>query len=415
MKKLINIILIGLILFFVVDTIRRTLKLDLYNDGHVEKSFGLGVCPFYPEKGVRFILENNLPGEMFNCFNYGHYITWHCYPKTKVFVDGRAGLYTPTGVLRLYPNVYMFKDVFHQVVREYNINYFVLQTQTAGFLHIFLQQNPDWKMIYFSPIIVIYIKNIPLNKELIAKYEVNLDDWPKKLQRLKAINGRYYGKVKPEFISFTNEAKLLEKMGKTQSAKLAWAETISLNPDMVGPYVKLANLYVNENDFITARKILLTAQDKGMKSKAMWTNLGYTYEQEGNTEKAERLYKRAASKWGEPPTPEAYSNLARLYFNRGLFRQALVYIDKAIVLAPNNQMNYYTKGTINISTGRYQDAIDALERSVKLEPKHASSWNNLAVCYHEMGRRKSAIRAAMRALELDPNLETAKKLLQRIM
>ena len=153
MKKLLNLILVLTILFTVQDTFRRGMKLELYNDGRMVKSFGFGVVPFYPDRAVQFILNNRLQGEMFNAFNFGHYITWHCYPAAKVFVDGRAGLYIPSGLLRLYPNVYMFRKVFNQVVKDYNINYFVLQTQTAGFLHKFLYDTPQWVLIYYSPCI----------------------------------------------------------------------------------------------------------------------------------------------------------------------------------------------------------------------------------------------------------------------
>jgi hypothetical protein len=43
---------------------------------------------FYPKKAVQFLKEQNLPGNIFNHYDWGGYLIWK-YPEKKVFIDGR--------------------------------------------------------------------------------------------------------------------------------------------------------------------------------------------------------------------------------------------------------------------------------------------------------------------------------------
>jgi hypothetical protein len=54
-----------------------------------------------PVKAVAFIKHSGISGRMLNEYLYGGYLIWAA-PERRVFVDGRADVYEPAGVLRDY-------------------------------------------------------------------------------------------------------------------------------------------------------------------------------------------------------------------------------------------------------------------------------------------------------------------------
>ncbi len=70
-----------LIIFFIF-AVGRTYTLSLPSVVHAE----------FPEKALKWVLENKPDGLMFNSYNWGGYLTFEL-PEYPVFVDGRADLY----------------------------------------------------------------------------------------------------------------------------------------------------------------------------------------------------------------------------------------------------------------------------------------------------------------------------------
>jgi hypothetical protein len=42
---------------------------------------------------VEFIRAENLPGPIFNWYDWGGYLIWKLYPERRVYIDGRADVY----------------------------------------------------------------------------------------------------------------------------------------------------------------------------------------------------------------------------------------------------------------------------------------------------------------------------------
>jgi len=409
---------LNIIIFFIIVSgsffiLRKIWDRDTYIDGKIIKRAGIGKAAFYPEGAVNFIKRNKLKGNMFNSFGFGHYLIWKLYPERKVFIDGRLGLYQDD-IFNIYTNSFTSLQYSKQVINKYNINYFIIPTSISGILSKFLYQSSQWKLVYFDPIAVIYVKNKLQNKSVIKKYEINLDNWRKKLQKLKQINKKYYSKYKPDFISFINEGLFFKHIEEFKYAKLAFKESMNINPDSLDSYLQLSNIYILEEDYKKAIQVLVEATGKGLSSKILYSNLAYSYENVGNKDKAIYFYKKACSRWGGVPVDKACSNLARMYYEKGLYKKALVEIEKAIEFNPHDYLNYYSKGTIYIYMGLYDIALDYLQKSIKLNPEFAKAYNNLALCYFRLGMIKKAENILHKALNLDPTLQSSKKLLKEI-
>jgi hypothetical protein len=120
-----------------------------------------------PIEAVRFIEKTNITGNMFNNDEFGDYLIYACWPRYKVFFDGRSDMYG-TDRLQEYLRVRSFKAGWEATLDKYKINWIFFDTDSA--LVRFLQERNDWKMIYQDKVASIFVKNAPQNMLLIGKF-----------------------------------------------------------------------------------------------------------------------------------------------------------------------------------------------------------------------------------------------------
>jgi hypothetical protein len=53
-------------------------------------SFGWEISWWFPESAAAFMERENVPGQIFNSYNEGGYLTWRLGPKYPDYIDGRA-------------------------------------------------------------------------------------------------------------------------------------------------------------------------------------------------------------------------------------------------------------------------------------------------------------------------------------
>ena len=58
-----------------------------------ESTFGAGLGWWFPERAAEFIERENLPGEIFNTYDEGSYLTWKLGPERRDYIDGRDTLF----------------------------------------------------------------------------------------------------------------------------------------------------------------------------------------------------------------------------------------------------------------------------------------------------------------------------------
>jgi hypothetical protein len=119
--------------------------------------FGAGYQDFIPDKEARFIMDNNLPGPMFNDYLSGGYLMWAMHPDYKVFLDPRHGPY----LKQVFPD-------FMSIGSRFPLDENGLQAFTARYparialihhrepnLIIWFHRSPDWTMVYFDTAAVV--------------------------------------------------------------------------------------------------------------------------------------------------------------------------------------------------------------------------------------------------------------------
>jgi hypothetical protein len=118
---------------------------------HDPEVWGAGL----PLGAVEYLQEHEMPGQMFNSYNWGGYLIWHLWPDYPVFVDGRTDLFGDE-LLGQYLEVRFARPGFQGVLDEYGVN-FVL-TETGGFTDNFLALDDSWTLAYSDEVAVIYVR-----------------------------------------------------------------------------------------------------------------------------------------------------------------------------------------------------------------------------------------------------------------
>jgi hypothetical protein len=109
-----------------------------------------------PLEAVGYLRDHDLPGQMFNTYNWGGYLIWTLYPDKPVFIDGRTDLYAFNGVLDDYVQVQLARPGLQEILDRYGIGYVV--TEQGGLLTTWLDGSGDWQKVHSDAQAVIYVQ-----------------------------------------------------------------------------------------------------------------------------------------------------------------------------------------------------------------------------------------------------------------
>jgi hypothetical protein len=108
-----------------------------------------------PLEAVEYLREHDLPGNMFNTYNWGGYLIWSLFPDEPVFVDGRTDLYALNSrVLEDYTRIHWTRPGWRQILEDYEIGYVL--TENTGLLDAMLAGTEGWDLVHQDDVAVIY-------------------------------------------------------------------------------------------------------------------------------------------------------------------------------------------------------------------------------------------------------------------
>ena len=175
-------------------------------------------------------------------------------------------------------------------------------------------------------------------------------------------------------------------------------------------------------------------------------NLGWTYDQLGETAKAADMYQRAIkasplsfeamnnlaliyTAGGQPdralplldqamktdPENEAvYANAANYWAHRHDWKQALENYDRALQINPASSIAAVEKGRIQLEQGQTDEAIDSLSRALEVDPQSFDAYMLLSAAYEKMSHIKEAIAAVDEAQRIRAGAPEIKATLDRL-
>jgi hypothetical protein len=108
-----------------------------------------------PAAAVDFIERNHLQGPLLNEYGFGGYLIWRM-PERRVFIDGRADVYEPAGVLAEYLRWATATEDPHLLLNRYGIQVCLLP-QGHPLSHV-IPLLAGWKQAYADSVAIVFVR-----------------------------------------------------------------------------------------------------------------------------------------------------------------------------------------------------------------------------------------------------------------
>jgi tetratricopeptide (TPR) repeat protein len=189
---------------------------------------------------------------------------------------------------------------------------------------------------------------------------------------------------------YTNIALILMEQGKIDAAKSAFIEARKANPEDITLIISEANLYYNQGDFATYKKIIEEAAAKNPTNPELFYNLGVAAIKTNDYKQAEVYYLKAIEL--NPKYADAYFNISILKIDA----------DAKIVEEMNGLGNTAKDNArYNVLKGErekvFKEALPYLEKAVELDVSNEEAKKTLLNIYTmlEMTDKYKALKAKM--------------------
>ena len=115
-----------------------------------------------PKRAVDFIDAYGLPNNVCNAYMWGGYLSWRCYPRRQIHIDGRCLVYGEQKFIE-YQNAISGKPGWEEAFAALNVNTVLLATNSlskAGWRHPILS-SPHWQPVYWDDTATVIVRKAP--------------------------------------------------------------------------------------------------------------------------------------------------------------------------------------------------------------------------------------------------------------
>jgi len=145
-SRRINVLLFLILLIPAVLKVMLPLSSDT-NEDAIEGAF--------PSAAVTFLRASDMPGPIFNSYNWGAYIIWELYPRYLSFVDGRTDLFNDE-ILEQYLQVWRGEVGWESLLDRWGIATVLVEPDSP--IRFRLQASADWMNVYEDAQAVIFAR-----------------------------------------------------------------------------------------------------------------------------------------------------------------------------------------------------------------------------------------------------------------
>ena len=196
-------------------------------------------------------------------------------------------------------------------------------------------------------------------------------------------------------------ANAYQRLGRTDDAARYLEQARETHPREAEPLSRLANLSLAAGSKNPQRVLDLMSQAVKLEpaNPGYLYNLGWLYDQIGESSKSTDLYKRAIQ--ASPLSFEAMNNLALAYGEAGEPDRALPLLEQAIKTDPENEVAYFNLASYHVRRRDWKSALQDYERVLQINPTNAAASIEKGRIYLELGRTENAIESINDALAIN--------------
>ena len=144
--------------------------------------FGTGLSWWFPQRAVEFVQREHLPGNVFNGYSLGGYLTWQLFPAYPDYIDGRAIPFGPQLFFRAYELSVQPPDstTWRQEADARGINTILVPLGRYQGMTLFPQlhafcRSQSWRPVYMDEVSAIFVRHTPQTSALIDRLQVDCD------------------------------------------------------------------------------------------------------------------------------------------------------------------------------------------------------------------------------------------------
>ena len=113
-----------------------------------------------PIEATEFLLNEGIPGNIFNDMVFGSYLIWAAQPKYKVYSDPRVELFD-IEIWDDYGEIVTASSTWEEKLDKYDVNTLILNREEQGPLISALSNHQIWQVVYHDETALIYVKTYP--------------------------------------------------------------------------------------------------------------------------------------------------------------------------------------------------------------------------------------------------------------
>lgn len=204
----------------------------------------------------------------------------------------------------------------------------------------------------------------------------------------------------PNTTSLFNLVQAYLQAGETQKGLETARHLSNLGKDSVRLHFTLGVLLASNKQYTAGEKELEIADALRPNTFAILYNLGQTYLNGGELDKAEADLAQALNL--QPKSARALYLLARAKADDRKDLRALELLVKAHKLAPRNTDVIFLMARLSMKQSFYQDAVPLLKEGLKISPNSPDFHAALGECYFIAGKLDKAIQEFQQLIKLDP-------------
>lgn len=190
---------------------------------------------------------------------------------------------------------------------------------------------------------------------------------------------RHALRVKPDnYLVLINQGTYYMEKGVYQKAEKIFQEVMRINPDYARVHNNLGLLYEKQNEYNRAKfhyQKALELDPNSSQSNLSRINLGIMYENQGDLEAAQKQYQSVLDKY--PLHSRANYCKGILLFKKENYKEAILYLQKALIKDPDNPKIRNSLAVSLAKTGKTEEAVKHLEKAMKFHPDNEEIRHNL--------------------------------------
>jgi tetratricopeptide (TPR) repeat protein len=154
-------------------------------------------------------------------------------------------------------------------------------------------------------------------------------------------------------------------------------------------YIALARIYVSQNKFEEAKKVIEEANKQGADPVDVYLAKAAIAEAQTDLDAADAMLADALKRY--PGESDLLSENSYVLFQKGQIAQSAQEAERAVALNPYNAAAHIEKAFAYEAQGKFDEALAAAKQGVQLYPKYDRAHYILGLCYMDLGMKEDAV------------------------